>query len=151
MDALFLQVLNMSLTAGYAVLFVLVARLFLKKAPKIFSYALWSVVLFRLICPFSFESLFSLLVINANPIPENIMYAEVPQINTGINLVDNATFLKDGKAISYEEFQEIRSNLINPIKELCSTDKSEKNAGFKLKDYLKGDAATANVHCSKNW
>ena len=90
MDAIFLQVLNMSLTASYAVLFVLAARLFLKKAPKIFSYALWSVVLFRLICPFSFESLFSLLFINANPIPGNIMYAEVPQINTGIKLVDNA-------------------------------------------------------------
>ena len=90
MDAAFLQVLNMSLTAGYAVLLVLAARLFLKKAPKIFSYALWSVVLFRLLCPFSFESLFSLLFINANPIPGNIMYAEVPQINTGINLVDNA-------------------------------------------------------------
>ncbi|WP_347489761.1 M56 family metallopeptidase [Desulfoscipio sp. XC116] len=90
MDALFIQVLNMSLTAGYAVLFVLVARLFLKKTPKIFSYALWSVVLFRLVCPFSFESLFSLLFINANPIPAHIMYAEAPQINTGINLVDNA-------------------------------------------------------------
>jgi len=90
MDAIFLQVLNMSLTASYVILFVLAARLFLKKAPKIFSYALWSVVLFRLICPFSFESLFSLLPINANPIPGDIMYAEVPQINTGINLVDNA-------------------------------------------------------------
>lgn len=90
MDAIFLQVLNMSLTASYVILFVLMARLVLKKAPKIFSYALWSVVLFRLICPFSFESLYSLLPINANPIPGNIGYAEVPQINTGITLVDNA-------------------------------------------------------------
>jgi len=89
-EDLFLSVLNMSLTASYAILFVLAARLLLKKAPKIFSYALWSVVLFRLICPFSFESLFSLLFINANPIPGNIMYFEVPQINTGISLVDNA-------------------------------------------------------------
>jgi beta-lactamase regulating signal transducer with metallopeptidase domain len=90
MDAIFLQVLNMSLTASYVILFVLAARLLLKRAPKIFSYALWSVVLFRLICPFSFESLLSLLLINANPIPGDIMYAEVPQINTGISLVDRA-------------------------------------------------------------
>ncbi len=83
MDAVFLQVMNMSLTASYVVLFVLAARLLLKKVPKIFSYALWGVVLFRLICPFSFEGLFSLLMINPEPIPSNITYAEVPQINTG--------------------------------------------------------------------
>ena len=90
MDAIFLRVLNMTLTASYVILFVLAARLLLKRAPKIFSYALWSVVLFRLICSFSFESLFSFLFINANPIPGDIMYAEVPQINTGISLVDHA-------------------------------------------------------------
>ncbi len=89
MEAAFLKVLNMSLTASYVIIFVWAARLLLKKAPKIFSYALWGVVLFRLLCPFSFESLLSLLFINANPIPENIAYFEVPYINTGINLIDN--------------------------------------------------------------
>lgn len=59
LDKLFLQVFDMSLTAGWVILFVLSARLFLKKAPKGFSYLLWSVVLFRLICPVSFESIFS--------------------------------------------------------------------------------------------
>ena len=89
MEAAFLKVLNMSLTASYVIIFVWAARLLLKKAPKIFSYALWGVVLFRLLCPFSFESLLSLLFINANPIPENIAYFEVPYINTGINLIDS--------------------------------------------------------------
>jgi beta-lactamase regulating signal transducer with metallopeptidase domain len=90
MSAVFLQVLNMSLTASYVILFILAVRLLLKKAPKIFSYALWGIVLFRLICPFSFEGLFSLLLINPEPIPSNITYAEVPQINTGIELFDSA-------------------------------------------------------------
>ncbi len=54
------KIVNMSLTAGFVIVFVLVARLLLKKAPKIFSYALWAVVLFRLICPVSFSSQFSL-------------------------------------------------------------------------------------------
>lgn len=90
MNAVFLQILNMSLTASYVILFVLAARLLLKKAPKIFSYTLWGVVLFRLICPFSFEGLFSLLMVNTNSIPSDIAYAEVPQINTGITIVDNA-------------------------------------------------------------
>lgn len=55
---LFTGVLNMSLTAGLVILFVLVARLLLRRAPRIFHYCLWSVVLFRLLCPVSFSSLF---------------------------------------------------------------------------------------------
>ncbi|SNS47639.1 Signal transducer regulating beta-lactamase production, contains metallopeptidase domain [Anaerovirgula multivorans] len=86
----FLQVLNMSLTASIIIVFVLVARLLLKKAPKIFSYAMWSVVFFRLLCPISFESMFSLLPINASPISTNTIYSETPQISTGITAVDNA-------------------------------------------------------------
>ena len=57
----FLQVLNMSLTAGVMILAVVLIRLLLRKAPKIFSYCLWAVVLFRLICPLSFSSPVSLL------------------------------------------------------------------------------------------
>ena len=58
---LFIRVLNMSLTGSLMILTILVVRLFLRRAPKIFSYALWLVVLFRLLCPVSFESGFSLL------------------------------------------------------------------------------------------
>jgi beta-lactamase regulating signal transducer with metallopeptidase domain len=89
LDNLFLQILNMSFTASIVILFVLGARLLLKKAPKIFSYALWSVVLFRLVCPFSFESLMSLLPNNPAPISDKILYEQTPQINTGITAIDN--------------------------------------------------------------
>lgn len=54
-------ILNMSITGSIVILFVLFARLILKKAPKIFSYALWAVVLFRLLCPVSIATDFSLL------------------------------------------------------------------------------------------
>lgn len=57
----FLQVLNMSITASVVIAAVILLRLPLKKAPRIFSYVLWAVVLFRLVCPFSFESAFSLI------------------------------------------------------------------------------------------
>ena len=57
----FLIILNMSLTASYIILVVLLARLILRKTPKIFSYALWAVVLFRLLCPVSVSSWFSIL------------------------------------------------------------------------------------------
>ena len=57
----FLQILNMSFTAGVIILAVMLIRLLLRKTPKIFSYCLWAVVLFRLICPISFSSPVSLL------------------------------------------------------------------------------------------
>ncbi len=64
MSGIFLKVLEMSLTASYVVLAVIVVRLLLKRAPKVFSYLLWLVVLFRLVCPFSFESSWSLLPVD---------------------------------------------------------------------------------------
>ena len=55
-DMIFLKILDMSLNGCIAVAFVLIARLFLKKSPKIYSYVIWLIVLFRLVCPFSIES-----------------------------------------------------------------------------------------------
>lgn len=68
MESIFLGVLNMSITASAAILLVLIARLALRRVPRAYSYALWSVVLFRLLCPFSFSSVLSLLPVNARPI-----------------------------------------------------------------------------------
>jgi beta-lactamase regulating signal transducer with metallopeptidase domain len=90
LDKLFLQILNMSYTASFVILLVLLTRMLLKRVPKIFSYALWSVVLFRLISPFSFESSLSLLPAESNPIPIDIMVAQTPQINTGIPVINDA-------------------------------------------------------------
>lgn len=46
----------MSLTAGCVTAVVILARQFLRRAPKKYSYLLWLVVAFRLVCPFSFNS-----------------------------------------------------------------------------------------------
>lgn len=58
---LFTTLLHMSLTASIAILVVCVLRLLLKRAPKVFSYALWLIVLFRLLCPISIETAASIL------------------------------------------------------------------------------------------
>ncbi|MCC5908918.1 MAG: M56 family metallopeptidase [Clostridiaceae bacterium] len=78
----------MSITASYVILFVLAARLLLKKAPKIFSYVLWLVVLFRLISPFSFDSIFSLVPVSTQTVPANIMYSQTPMVNSGMTVID---------------------------------------------------------------
>ncbi len=59
MTALFQCVVHRSIMAGYAVIFVLLLRVLFKRVPKIFSYVLWGIVLFRLVCPISFSSPFS--------------------------------------------------------------------------------------------
>lgn len=61
LEELFRTVLQMSLTGCFVILIVLLARLCLKRVPRIFSYCLWAVVLFRLCCPVSFESSLSLV------------------------------------------------------------------------------------------
>ena len=53
MTKLFSVILNMSLTGSIVIGVVFLIRLLLRKAPKIYSYVLWSVVLFRLVCPVS--------------------------------------------------------------------------------------------------
>ena len=52
MTGVFLTVLRMSLTGSAVILAVLLVRLCLKKAPKRWSWALWLIVLFRLLTPF---------------------------------------------------------------------------------------------------
>lgn len=89
LDKLFLSVLNMSLVASYVIILVLLARLVFKKTPKIFSYALWGVVLLRLLCPLSFESALSLIPVAKQPIPQDIIYSQAPQISTGMAVIDN--------------------------------------------------------------
>ncbi|WP_068776548.1 M56 family metallopeptidase [Paenibacillus sp. FJAT-26967] len=61
MTNLFVVILNMSITASYVAIAVIIARFLLKRAPKIFSYILWSAVIVRLVIPVSFTSSFSLL------------------------------------------------------------------------------------------
>lgn len=61
MRNLFSVVLNMSMTGSIVILLVMLARLILKRSPKIFSYALWAVVLFRLLCPVAFTAPVSVL------------------------------------------------------------------------------------------
>lgn len=61
LDAVFSQIFNMSLTGSVVILCVLAVRLLLKKAPKKFTYALWAVVLFRLLCPVSLPAPVSVL------------------------------------------------------------------------------------------
>lgn len=75
LTALFSQVLTRSLTGSIVILFVLLVRLLLRRAPKIFSYVLWAVVLIRLLCPALFTS-------RVSPVPDAASLSLVSQIQS---------------------------------------------------------------------
>lgn len=83
MSEIFLNIVNMSISAGYIVLAVLLLRLLLKKAPKWITVVLWGILAVRLICPFSFESALSLIP-SKEVVSPSIMTDSTPQINTGL-------------------------------------------------------------------
>lgn len=89
-EKLFLSVLNMSYVGAFVIVAVLTIRMILRGVPRKYIYLLWSVVLFRLSVPFSFESAFCLLRVNPKPIPLDIAHVPKPQINTGISVINSS-------------------------------------------------------------
>lgn len=89
MNILFLKLLNMSISAGWLVLAVLVLRLCLKKAPKWVSVLLWGIVAIRLILPFSIESVLSLIP-SVQTVPMDIELSTAPAVDTGVTVLNNA-------------------------------------------------------------
>ncbi len=82
MENLFLSLLNISVTASWIVLAVILLRILLKNAPKWIRVLWWGIVGIRLAVPFSFESILSLIPRKTYISPE-IMYSEAPTISTG--------------------------------------------------------------------
>ena len=85
---LFLKLVNMSISASWVVLVVLILRMVLKKAPKWIPVLLWGIVAVRLICPFSIESALSLIP-STQTIPMNIEMAAKPAIDSGVSAVNS--------------------------------------------------------------
>ena len=88
MEELFINALNMSITASYLALTVFVVRLLLKKAPKAFIVFLWATVGLRLIFPFSIESILSLIP-SSQTVPTQILLSDTPSIQSGIPAVNS--------------------------------------------------------------
>ena len=74
MTSLFLAIVNMSISASIVAVVIIILRFPMRKAPKIFSYAIWGILLYRLVSPFTFESALSLLPIKADVIPKESVY-----------------------------------------------------------------------------
>lgn len=88
MDAFMIKLFNMSINAVWLILAVVVLRLLLKKAPKCINLIMWVLVGIRLVCPFTFESVLSLIP-SAETIPSNIAFVTSPSVDTGFNAVND--------------------------------------------------------------
>lgn len=89
MENVFLKIFNMSITASWIALAVMLLRLPLKKAPKWIMGVLWAFVALRLILPISLESVLSLIP-SAQTLPADFTYSPAPAINSGIPAVNSA-------------------------------------------------------------
>ena len=89
LKTMFLKLMNMSISASWLVLAVLILRFALKKAPKWVNVILWGIVAVRLICPSSIESALSLIP-STETVPMNIEMAARPAIDSGIDVVNSA-------------------------------------------------------------
>ena len=87
MGEIFLKVLNMSITASWMVLAVIAVTLIFKKIPKWINCLLWGLAGLRLILPFSFESMFS-LVPSTDTLDESILISQTPSIDSGIPIIN---------------------------------------------------------------
>ncbi|MBQ3090097.1 MAG: M56 family metallopeptidase [Oscillospiraceae bacterium] len=87
MTGLFVHVLNMSISASWLVLAVLLLRLVLRRGPKRFRVLLWGLVALRLIWPFSIQSGLSLIP-SSQTISPQILIEPFEGIRTGIDVVD---------------------------------------------------------------
>lgn len=93
MDDIFLKLVNLSISASWLILAVLVLRVVLKKAPKWVMPLLWGVVALRLVCLFSIESALSLIP-SAETIPSEIVTETREPVlyeQATLNIVTNPT------------------------------------------------------------
>lgn len=90
MAAVFLKLLNLSISASWLVLAVLVLRLVSKRSPKWMNVLLWGIVALRLVLPFSIESALSLIPSAETVSPVAVQSAPAPTITSGVSVIDNA-------------------------------------------------------------
>ena len=111
MTDLFIQLLNMSITAGWLILAVIVVRFISKRMPKTWHCFLWYLVMLRLLMPVSIESEWSLIP-NSKVITEDLLYSQNPVgeiVNFNITdqmMSSNGPMSDEEKQAKYEAYLE---------------------------------------------
>lgn len=110
MASVFLKLLNLSISASWLVLAVLVLRLISKRSPKWVNVLLWGIVALRLVLPFSIESAVSLIPSAETVSPAAVQFDPAPTITSGVSVIDNAV----NPSLS-EHFSAVPTASVNPL------------------------------------
>ena len=110
MAAVFLELLNLSISASWLVLVVLVLRFVWKRSPKWMNVLLWGIVALRLMLPFSIESALSLIPSAETVSPAVVQFDPAPTITSGVKIIDNAV----NPSLS-EHFAAVPTASVNPL------------------------------------
>ena len=110
MASVFLKLLNLSISASWLVLAVLVLRLISKRSPKWVNVLLWGIVALRLVLPFSIESALSLIPSAETVSPAAVQFDPAPTITSGVSVIDNAV----NPSLS-EHFAAVPTASVNPL------------------------------------
>ena len=110
MAAVFLKLLNLSISASWLVLAVLILRLVSKRSPKWMNVLLWGIVALRLVLPFSIESVLSLIPSAETVSPAAVQFDPAPTITSGVSIIDNAV----NPSLS-EHFAAVPTASVNPL------------------------------------
>ena len=110
MAAVFLKLLNLSISASWLVLAVLALRLVSKRSPKWMNVLLWGIVALRLVLPFSVESALSLIPSAETVSPAVVQFDPAPTITSGVSVIDNAV----NPSLS-EHFAATPETSVNPL------------------------------------
>ncbi len=118
MSQIFLSILNMTIYASYIILLIFILKLLFKKIPTFMCFILWGFVAFKLICPFSFETNFSL-------VPQNTLIQSVRSQNA--NLVTT-----NSNSIGTENFNNETPKNPNELPSKVKNNSNKNNILFNL-------------------
>lgn len=130
MERIFIQLVNMSLVAGWLILAVLLIRGLFNKLPKLFRCVLWGLVALRLICPWSIESDISIIpkaeIISDNATKVDILSDKKEIVNNSEDVIHNDSL--ENNVIVNGNYEV--DNVDIGVKE----DSSEKNSQSNIKE-----------------
>ncbi len=148
MEELFIKLLNISITAGWMILAIILLRLIFRKAPKFVHCILWGMVAIRLVCPVSFESELS-LVPSAQIITKNSVEANDNSgynISTGITSVDSRVNEYLSESFYKDMFDNVSDTMVKNEDAAIGLESNENvSAGVEDKSDTEADVHTKGI------
>ena len=147
MRGIFLMVCNMSVTAVFVIVLVLLARQLLVKAPRSFSYYLWILVAIRLICPYSFSSavsIFNLDLFRGYMAGNQVMWTGQEELSELLSFGGSGEEDKaaDGQAVREADRMRGTESMSGAESGAESTPETEEAAGIKNMSGAEGETAS---------